>query len=85
MLEGHLLLHIIFHSQVRQRQNHFEELCSDLILIFLKFACDQIIERMKYFQLCYFQIIQIFPYFTPIMFGQNHETFSSVCSIVVTF
>ena len=59
--------------------------CSDLILIFLKFASDQIIESKEYFQLCYFQIIQIFPCFTLIMFGQNYETFSSVCSIVVTF
>ena len=61
------------------------KMCSDLILIFLKFASDQNIESTEYFQLCYLQIIQIFPCFTLIMFGQNHETFSSVCSIVVTF
>ena len=58
--------------------------CSDLILIFLKFACDQIIESMEYFQFCYFQIFKFF-HALRLLCGQNCETLSSVCSIVVTF
>ena len=47
------------------------KLCSDLILILLKSACDQIIENVEYFQFCHFQIIQIF-HASRLLFGQNY-------------
>ena len=60
-------------------------LCSDVILIvFFKFACDQIIESMEYFQFCDFQITLIFPCFTRNVWPKMCNV-SSVCSIVVTF